>query len=221
MSSCSKCSNGQYANRVGSSNCHDCPNGYSSQDDRHRCFKRQSSTTITPDHYGKDDQAEWAGSFEECPTGRFVNRYKIKTWYGADNTGLERIGLYCDDYSFLDSKFLDWGEWSVLKSCTSGRMVIGFRMQVCSWHVAATDLELKCGDIATHGQKQYLSASSWGWRSNALENGPCKWSSWEYCPVGYAVCGLKTKVEPHGGDDTAINDIYLKCCPFHNTLYHP
>ena len=42
------------------------------------------------------------------------------------------------------------------------------------------------------------------------------YGSWsESCAANTAVCGIRTKIEaPQGrGDDTALNDIELFCCP--------
>ena len=49
-------------------------------------------------------------------------------------------------------------------------------------------------------------------------NGGGSWGSWErpsYCPENYFVCGLRQRVERSQGkgDDTALNDIALECCP--------
>ena len=45
-----------------------------------------------------------------------------------------------------------------------------------------------------------------------------QWGSWKkasYCPSNYYVCGLSQRVESRqeGGDDTALNDVALECCP--------
>lgn len=44
------------------------------------------------------------------------------------------------------------------------------------------------------------------------------WGSWQkasYCPENYYVCGLSQKVETSQGrgDDTALNEVALECCP--------
>ena len=49
-------------------------------------------------------------------------------------------------------------------------------------------------------------------------NGGGRWGGWQkasYCPENYYVCGLSQKVESSQGrgDDTALNDIALECCP--------
>lgn len=40
------------------------------------------------------------------------------------------------------------------------------------------------------------------------------WQAWSDCAVGYYVCGLQQRVESDqgGGDDTAVNDIAIRCC---------
>ena len=43
------------------------------------------------------------------------------------------------------------------------------------------------------------------------------WHSWVDCPAGKYVCGMRQRVEPSQGsdaDDTAVNDIDIRCCPF-------
>ena len=45
-----------------------------------------------------------------------------------------------------------------------------------------------------------------------------KWSSWSStCPLGTAVCALKTRAQPLGGhplDDPALTDAKLQCCDY-------
>ena len=40
------------------------------------------------------------------------------------------------------------------------------------------------------------------------------WSEWLACPDGRHICGMTTNIEPNVllGDDTAMNDITLRCC---------
>ena len=42
------------------------------------------------------------------------------------------------------------------------------------------------------------------------------WAAETYCPAYYYVCGLRQRVEADqgSGDDTAVNDIMIICCPF-------
>lgn len=49
-------------------------------------------------------------------------------------------------------------------------------------------------------------------------HGGGRWGSWHkasYCPENYYVCGLSQKVESSQGrgDDTALNEVALECCP--------
>ncbi len=40
------------------------------------------------------------------------------------------------------------------------------------------------------------------------------WQGWTDCPANYYVCGINQRVEgsQDGGDDTAVNDLYIRCC---------
>ena len=71
------------------------------------------------------------------------------------------------------------------------------------------NMHAKCHRPSKDSRQYELSGHSpapWGHRQ--------RWSS--SCPIGSAVCGIKTKVErPQGnGDDTALNDIRMYCCKY-------
>ena len=38
------------------------------------------------------------------------------------------------------------------------------------------------------------------------------WSNHVSCPAGKGICGFRIRIEGQGGDDTAMNDIEMKCC---------
>lgn len=49
--------------------------------------------------------------------------------------------------------------------------------------------------------------------------GGMHWGSWRgvtYCPNNHYVCGINQRVEGRqgNGDDTAVNDLQIYCCPF-------
>ncbi len=53
--------------------------------------------------------------------------------------------------------------------------------------------------------KNVAGGRSWG-----------SWQSWTNCDEGFYVCGLQQRVESSqgSGDDTAVNDIAIRCCKF-------
>ncbi|CAD5114759.1 DgyrCDS3805 [Dimorphilus gyrociliatus] len=52
--------------------------------------------------------------------------------------------------------------------------------------------------------------------SNTLQFGD--WKGYKYCSHGYFVNGIQLRVDPAGGDDTALNNVRLECKrPYDNT----
>ena len=39
------------------------------------------------------------------------------------------------------------------------------------------------------------------------------WGSYEYCHVGFAICGLRVRMAEQNGDGTALNGAQFACCP--------
>lgn len=171
-------------------------------------------TTLVLDwamHLGK-----W-GNEEFCPYGTFAYAFRIKVESEkvADDTSMNGIELYCRnprEHSQLKESAKEfritsavgkWGQWRGWKECKDG-LLTGLRMksemsQGDGDDTAANDLEMQCNNsnVILNG-----GGNRWG-----------HYSSWAKCPMGSAICGLVTQVEPDIiGDDTALNDVQMFCC---------
>ena len=214
--SCISCPAGQYQDGFSRKNCKDCPSGYTSPSRSSRCFKRQEDYIMQTNHWGRDSNARWT-YWQMCPAGTWPDSVNVqidKEW--GDNKGLTRISLGCWDTSssrrsYITSGYVDFGRWGKREICSG--YIIGYTLQSCNEEVGAVDLKVRCDD----GRR--LWPHWWGGSS-----GPCKWSSWKQCKDGFRVCGIRTKLESDQGvfhDNSAINDVDLKCCPIDRFLYHP
>ncbi|CAL4217921.1 unnamed protein product, partial [Meganyctiphanes norvegica] len=146
--------------------------------------------------------------------------YQVESEEAGDDTALNAIELECiqpttniplgtediqeRDFAISSLKG-EWGDWRDLRTCSSG-FLTGLRLKsepdqgMFSDDTAANDLEMQCNwssEIHNGG------GDHWG-----------DWSSWAYCPQGWAICGLETRVEDSTGhtDDTALNDVKMFCC---------
>ncbi|NOZ02683.1 MAG: hypothetical protein GXP54_12455, partial [Deltaproteobacteria bacterium] len=78
------------------------------------------------------------------------------------------------------------------------------------------------GDLAVQGHLtgQYLDCQNPGCGMTEYilpgEGAWGTWTGWVNCPKNMYVCGLAQKVEPKQGDndDTAMNSVAMRCCPF-------
>ncbi|CAL4109291.1 unnamed protein product [Meganyctiphanes norvegica] len=176
---------------------------------------REAYITLTLDwasHFGT-----W-GELAFCPEGSFAHafRLKVESESAHDDTALNAIELSCAHRRQLGTKDIQerdstitssqghWGDWKALKTCSDG-FLTGLRMksEEPQGHLhddtAANDLEMQCawGSEIHNGEGDH-----WG-----------RWSSWSYCPQGWAICGLQTRVEgTSANDDTALNDVKMFCC---------
>merc|ERR1712002_1205706 len=154
---------------------------------------------------------DW-GDIEYCRSGSFAHGFQLRSeppQGSGDDTALNAIGLLCRDphrgpfRKFITSAQGKWGEWTGFVFCPGGP-ITGIRVreegrQGLGDDTALNDISLSCSRLFS------ISAdvkTSWG-----------VWKDWQYCPEGFAVAGLRTRVEsPQGsGDDTALNGVELYC----------
>lgn len=159
---------------------------------------------------------EWS-DWALCPAGTkafgFSTRVERPLGRDGDDTALNAVQLYCrGENTSSISEVLPhpglWGDWQQPSYCNSGYLR-GFRLNV-EPHIdgddtAANNVEFAC----TNGPNIR--------NTNPLPNdGFGRWGSMSMCPADYVIDGIKVKFErrlPPGGDDTALNDIAVRCVP--------
>ncbi|MDM8557525.1 Calx-beta domain-containing protein [Candidatus Parabeggiatoa sp. HSG14] len=155
---------------------------------------------------------DW-GAWDNCPTGSFAGGYAMKVEAdrgGDDDTAVNGIRLDCykrDGTSMgnITSTVGGWGTWNSSVRCTSSTFMTGskrsFETDGGSDDTALNSIAFAC----EQGEIQAPGGMSWG-----------TWNSYQYCPSGQAICGVRTRVEEEqgGGDDTAMNGAEYACCLF-------
>ncbi|CAI2347788.1 unnamed protein product [Caenorhabditis sp. 36 PRJEB53466] len=160
--------------------------------------------------------------FAKCPDGQYAHGMQIKYSYfqhKGDDTALNAVKLYCQELDYDGYRKDNWimsgegayGFWQSVRYCPAGTAIIGFvlRSQIEQRReddMAAVNFRAYCGtphgprtaDVRIEGDTE-----SWG-----------NWKADQFCPQGYVVCAIKSQIEkPQGGrDDTALNNVNLKCC---------
>ncbi|WP_425531018.1 hypothetical protein [Mesorhizobium retamae] len=175
---------------------------------------RSSAIVIPPNGEADGLFGDWPRSFTMCPSGQFVWGFQLKSESdqgGGDDTALNAIRMYCSRSASSEIRSLEapWGHQTYGPSFCSESQgpVFGFRMRLepyrHSWDdTAAGNVRLFC---RLGGELRLEPAAQWG-----------DWTSIFLCPIGYAVSGFVTRVEPHQGssDDTALNGLRLACSPY-------
>lgn len=147
------------------------------------------------------------GAYDKCPYPETAVGVRLKIENSGilcqsdcDNTALNGIILYCSNGGAITSTVGGWGSWWSKKSCTGNNRITAAKMRwepdIYGDDTAANGLRFKCTD----GNYLYPGDGYWG-----------RWTSWNYCPAGSAIYGIQTRVEPSGGDDTALNQVELLC----------
>jgi len=157
---------------------------------------------------------DWAGSPDLCPFGSFVYGFVQKSepgQGGGDDTALNAILLHCrnpnrkETIKSITSSQGPWGDWGTHAWCSSSTPVIGFAVKEEPSQGGGDDTSLN--EIALYCMGKTVALHS------SVKTGWGSWKPWQRCPSGFAVAGLRTRVErpQGGGDDTALNGIQLYC----------
>ncbi|XP_065055518.1 uncharacterized protein LOC135684006 isoform X2 [Rhopilema esculentum] len=189
-----------------------CKAGY--QGDGKICERRLkwTPTEQIEQQENKGPYGTW-GAMDYCKDGRFASGFLLKAeknQNSGDDTGANAVCLHCGDDEVCSTKG-PWGDWSELIKCPDGSFISGWRQNVedpRGWGLLKDDsaldnVEYKCRDKDTWEETETIKtpAEEWG-----------RWSRFEECPRGEFICGISTRVESPGGDDTALNDIRHNCC---------
>nr|XP_048689517.1 vitelline membrane outer layer protein 1-like [Caretta caretta] len=147
------------------------------------------------------------GEEETCPNKSFAIGFSMKVelpQLSGDDTALNGIRLLCSNGRTIQSNVGPWGFWSPVMKCPSGQRLTQFRLRVESCQglkddTAADNIEFVC----TGGVELKGHGRCWG-----------KWGPQSRSCGQRGICTIATKVEaPQGkGDDTALNNVYFKCC---------
>eukprot|EP00795_Rhopilema_esculentum_P015659 gene15659-6945_t len=177
--------------------------------------KRALRWTVTEEIQHEDMKGPWGvwGPMDFCNDGKFATGFFLraeKEQGAGDDTGANAVCLQCGDKEVC-SKEGKWGEWSDEISCPTGSFISGWRQNVEDKQgrgvqkddTALNNVEYRCRDKNTWEGTGNI-------KTNAKEWG--KWSRLVECSRGQFICGIKTRVEKPGGDDTALNDIKHNCC---------
>ncbi|PIC17986.1 hypothetical protein B9Z55_024035 [Caenorhabditis nigoni] len=169
----------------------------------------------------RTEYGDWQG-WKNCPDGTYAYAVKHKVegdQRGGDDTGLNAVALFCNPLHWTtyntDREILSgeggWGGWKGVKYCPEGLVMIGFALRSEADQRGKDDVAADnfCGYCGTpHGPRD---------RSNWISGDTPGWGDWtqdQFCPQGFAVCGINTQIEGDqgGGDDTALNNVDLRCC---------
>ncbi|MCI5146061.1 MAG: hypothetical protein D3923_11150, partial [Candidatus Electrothrix sp. AR3] len=168
-------------------------------------------TEITADNGQK--WGAWQAKYE-CPQNTYARGFSLQVegkQGDGDDTALNNVRLICSDGSTVQSAGSPgWGSWGSPVECASDSYFSGFSLKVESSQGGGDD-------TAANSMKGVCSKN--GTQISTIEPsnaGP--WGSFgdsKFCSGGQ-VCGAQLKIEASqgGGDDTAVNNVTLICCPF-------
>jgi len=161
---------------------------------------------------------DW-GEFEYCEEGTYVIGMRLKTEPNqgcGDDAALNGISFMCgvigetqqvlhSPERQLQSLTGIWGDWGASYECHNS-YAVGFQLRSEEFQhdnddSAANNLRIFCSNSMT-----YLEGSGLDWGD---------WTEPQRCPVGWAMCGLRTQVQSSQGgniDDTALNNLDVQCC---------
>lgn len=161
-----------------------------------------------------DSQGNWKTEIY-CSSG-WATAFHV--YMDCTSYGLIGLKLYCSDwngnsvadvYNTYSSNY-DKVSWTPYAKCSSSNYIIGYKTCGCCckhWfdNMSLNNLKMYC----SNGQELGLSrdcgdTDAYGWNTNA-----------KYCPATTALCGMRLKFDdwqslPH--DNTALNEIALRCC---------
>jgi hypothetical protein len=168
----------------------------------------------------------WASCMDLCPAGSYAYMINLKSEAPqgtGDDTSVNAISLWCFNKTtgafteHVESGQQSWGTWLAATNCEgNGNAPTNFSNPIVGGNLrlegvrgapddtSANGLKYTCKDART---SELTATANTGWGSfQGLKN----------CPMGSAVCGIRTRVEVSqgSGDDTALNGVEFACCYF-------
>ena len=120
----------------------------------------------------------------------------------GDDTALNAIRLRCSGGSILKSSEMGYGSWQPEVKISKSDYWTG---------VAIRQEKPQGGDDDTSANGIRLYSAQTNSITKPGDGYWGDWSSFVYCPEGTRITGFNTRVEPGGGDDTAINEASFYC----------
>jgi len=156
------------------------------------------------------------GSGAACPPGEFMTGARLKIMpptHGADNTGLNAVGVRCTDGTEKQTVEGPDGVWTPWQQCPDGQQVYSYRLRN-QMHVPGRDdagiqgLELRCRAPDLSG---FSTLSFTKFVSGIVAAG---WTPELMCPPKQAVCGAQANVlrDQGNADDMGMTNIRVYCC---------
>jgi hypothetical protein len=184
--------------------------------EKDECNGRASRPDITGAAYYFGHYGNW-GCMQECPPGSYAYGIAMKSESSqgsGDDTAANGVRLDCytkaGTYSgSVTSSQQKWGSWRGTAVCPT------FSNPIAAQQIRVEAPRLDNDDTTLNSVSVYCKGFHWITPPTATS-----WGSWweaAYCPVGSAVCGLRTQVEADqgsGGDDTALNSTSMLCCTY-------
>jgi hypothetical protein len=171
---------------------------------------------------GEGPWGAWETCYHYCPAGSFAYGLRLKSepqQGSGDDTALNGVKLRC--WNPTTGAFA--GEVAAAESAWGSYLDYA---ECGPWEEPLAGGEMRIE--ASQGSGDDTSANELiGWcHDPQLSSGPLifppthtHWGSLTQtrsCPIGSAVCGVRTKLEGGlgGGDDTALNGVQFRCCNF-------
>lgn len=193
-----------------------------------RINRTDISTVLTPPHTAA--RGFW-GSGAACPSGKYLTGVRLKQMpsvanAAVDNTGLNAVGIRCDDGSEISTVEGPDGEWGPYIDCPKGQRVYGFRSSSAEVrpgrdNTGISDMEFSCRmpDLTAFSRLRMTSTNPALPAGVSLGNKPTAtglgWSPDLTCPPKQALCGFQANVlrgEGEGRDNMGVTSIRGYCC---------
>ncbi|CAL4165659.1 unnamed protein product, partial [Meganyctiphanes norvegica] len=163
---------------------------------------------------GAVDAGTW-GEEKYCSEGYYANAFQIKVQdfqgFGIEDTGLNRIMMYCYSHSLQETYIIsvgvneDIGTWKDKMQCNEG-FLNGFQLRShrldssIQDNMGATDLTMSCDN----GSDSVLEGGGQGYGNHRAR---------VHCPKGWAVTGVQARTDESPQDKKGITDIRMWCEP--------
>ncbi len=124
-----------------------------------------------------------------------------------DNTGINGISFTCGAKPGEQSS-------TVIKSSASQWGTEGKKFECAGGYYTGAQLRVEqpkgSGDDTATNNVKMLCEGAWQEGDGDAKG---SWNEAKECPQGKAICGIRTQVEPVNGDNTAVNQVAISCCP--------
>ncbi|EOD14552.1 hypothetical protein EMIHUDRAFT_46343, partial [Emiliania huxleyi CCMP1516] len=152
------------------------------------------------------DWQAWAS----CPDGEFAvaMQQRVEGNQGSgDDTGLNAVRMRCSsNCATYGNGYANKGLTANDACCACGG---GGPVAFDGFAIKNEPNQGGGDDTGANAVQMYCGSAPSEPSTNAGWGG---WSNHVSCPAGKGICGFRIRIEGQGGDDTAMNDIEMKCC---------